>query len=143
LLDKVRPAFVSLLVCLFFLDMARLPVEENWTRPLRGPHNLFAISRTSAYFLDMPIADAEASYRAAVEAAMRSGCRTVGLDIGGNQLEYPFQALFRQRDPSGRFVHAGVANSTVRYAPPNQPEPCAVFSLTGHGPIAKDRVVQP
>jgi len=143
LLGRIRPAFVSVLVCLFFLDMARLPVLENWTRPLRGPHNLFAISRSSAYFLDMPIADAEASYGAAVEAAVRSGCQTVGIDIGEYQLEYPLQALLRQRDPGVRFVHTGVANSTVRYSRAHQPEPCAVFSLTGHGPVAKDRVTAP
>lgn len=133
LLGRIRPAFVSVLVSLSFLDMARLPVLENWTRPLRGPHNLFTISRTSAYFLDIPIANAEASYRAAVDATVRSGCRTAGIDISENQLEYPLQALLLQRDPSVRFVHAGVTNSTVRYAPSNRPEPCTIFRLTALG----------
>jgi len=53
------------------------------------------------------------------------------------------QALLRQRDPGVRFVHTGVVNSTVRYSRAHQPEPCAVFSLTGHGPVAKDRVTAP
>jgi hypothetical protein len=135
LLGWVRPALAGVLVCLLLLNMARLPLLENWTRPLRGPHNLFAISRTSAYFLDVPMPDAEASYRAAVDAAMGNGCRNVGIDAGQNQLEYPLQALLRQRDASVRLVHAGVTNSSLRYALPHQPEPCAVITLTGHGPV--------
>jgi hypothetical protein len=45
------------------------------------------------------------------------------------------QALLRQRDASVRLVHAGVSNSSVRYADRDQAEPCAVISLTGHGPV--------
>ena len=115
---------------LFFVDAARLPVLENWTRPLRGPHNLFTIPRDAAYFSDMPFpAESEGAYREAADRVARAGCRTVGIDIGENQLEYPFQALLRERDPRVRFQHAGVTGATLRYAPSVSPAPCAVFCL--------------
>src|SRR5262249_27258739 len=103
LLSRIKPAFLGPVVCLLLLDGARLPVLANWARPLRGPHNLFVTSRSAAYFLDLPIPGAEESYRAAVDAVARSGCHAVGIDIGENQLEYPFQALLLQRGPTVRF----------------------------------------
>jgi hypothetical protein len=51
----------------------------------------------------------------------------VGIDIGQNQLEYPFQALVRERNPAVRFQHTGVENASARYTPPGPPRPCAVF----------------
>jgi hypothetical protein len=129
LLSRIKPAFLGPVVCLLLLDGARLPVLANWTRPLRGPHNLFVTSRSAAYFLDLPIPGAEESYRAAVDAVARSGCHAVGIDIGENQLEYPFQALLLQRGSTVRFAHAGVTNSTLRFARPGDRVPCAVFCL--------------
>jgi len=42
----------------------------------------------------------------------------VGIDIARNQLEYPFQALLRERNPAVRFWHVGVDHPA---------RPCAVF----------------
>src|SRR5450755_1614986 len=67
------------------------------------------------------------SYLEAVDRTARSGCRLVGLDIGQNQLEYPFQALLLDRNPDVRFVHVGVENGSARYARPVAPRPCAVL----------------
>jgi hypothetical protein len=118
------------ILCLFFLDGARLPLFQNWTRPLRGPHSLFTIPRDTAYFSDLPSStELERSYAQAADRVLRSGCGAVGIDIGENQLEYPFQALLRERTPRVRFFHAGVASATVRYAGPSPPSPCAVFCL--------------
>ena len=124
----------------------RLPALQNWTRPLRGPHNLFSIPRDQAYFTDIPSPDAWSSYREAADRIQRAGCRTVAIDIGENQLEYPLQALLRERNRSVRFEHAGVANGTVRYAPPDQPPPCAVVCLECAGKpdkLAQYRAVAP
>jgi hypothetical protein len=136
-LERVRPAWLLLPVCLFLADTARLPALQNWTRPLRGSHNLFSIPREKAYFTDMPSPDAERSYRAAADRILGSGCRAVGIDIGEGQLEYPLQALLRERDGAVRFQHAGVANGTVGYAPPGQRAPCAVVCLECAGKPGK------
>jgi hypothetical protein len=61
------------------------------------------------------------SYLPAVELTARSGCETVGIDISQNTLEYPFQALLRERNPGVRFVHTDVENAWAR--------PCAVLCL--------------
>ena len=130
-------AWLLLPVCLFLADTARLPALQNWTRPLRGPNNLFSIPRDRAYFTDMPSPDAEQSYRGAAAAILGSGCRAVAIDAGEGQLEYPLQALLRERDPAMRFQHAGVANGTRGYAPRNQPPPCAVVCLECAGKPGK------
>jgi hypothetical protein len=141
---RVLPLWALALVSLFFLDAARLPVLQNWTRPLRGPRNLFTIPRDAAYFSDVPSpADAERSYRQAVDRVARSGCETIGIDIGENQLEYPFQALLRERDPRVRFQHTGVAGATLRYALPSPPAPCAVFCLECAGQPRKLTLYSP
>jgi hypothetical protein len=59
-----------------------------------------------------------ASYREAVAQVAAGGCTNVGIDITENQLEYPFQALLRERNPAVRFSHP-VAGT----------RPCAVLCL--------------
>jgi hypothetical protein len=115
LLAQLHPAIV-LAVCLFLAANARLPLFENWTRPLKGPHSLFVTTRDNAYFNDMSQWNNRASYLESVDRVARSGCKSVGIDITENQLEYPFQALLRERNPNIRFVHA-----------PAAPPPCAVL----------------
>jgi len=129
LLESLRPAWLALPVCLLLLANARLPLLENWTRPLRGPHSLWVETRDEAYFNDMGQWNNRASYLQAVGLTARSGCDSVGLDVSENQLEYPFQALLRQRIPSVRFVHTGVENASARYYPDGPPRPCAVLCL--------------
>jgi hypothetical protein len=126
-LETLRPAILSILVCLFLVANARLPLMQNWTRPLQGPHSLWVTARDDNYFRDMAQWDYRASYLPAIDLTARSGCTIVGIDIGRNQLEYPFQALLRERNPAVRFVHTGVENASARYIPPGQPRPCAIF----------------
>lgn len=128
-LEALRPVILSLLVCLFLAANARLPLVQNWTRPLGGQHSLFVATRDENYFRDMVQWDNRASYLPAVDLTARSGCTTVGIDISQNQLEYPFQALLRERNPAVRFLHTGVENASARYIPVNQPRPCAVLCL--------------
>jgi hypothetical protein len=127
LLEAVRPAILAIVVALFLVSNTRLPLFQNWTRPLAGPHSLLATARDDNYFRDMVQWDNRASYLSAVDLTARSGCTEIGIDIGRNQLEYPFQALLRERNPAVRFLHTGVENASARYTPAGQPRPCAVF----------------
>jgi len=136
LLEALRPWWLALPVCLFLLANARLPALENWTRPLRGPHSLFATSRDDAYFNDMSQWNNRDSYLQAAGRVAQSDCATVGLDISENQLEYPFQALLRERLPAVRFVHTGVENASARYST-GAPHPCAVLCLDCAGNAKK------
>ena len=81
--------------------------------------------------------DNGATYLRAVDLAARSGCRDVGIDISQNQLEYPFQALLRERNPAVRFQHTGVENASARYATSGARPPCAVLCLDCEGNAGK------
>lgn len=127
LVDKLRYPAAVLVLALFLANNARPALFENWTRPLKGPHSLFATTRNDNYFSDMGQWNNRASYLESVDRAARSACAVVGMDISENQLEYPFQALLRQRNPNVRFIHTGVVNASRRYASPDAPLPCAVL----------------
>jgi hypothetical protein len=120
LLEKLRFTAVAVIVCLFLVNNARPAMFENWTRPLKGPHSLFVTARDDNYFSDMSQWNNRVSYLESVDRTARSGCTLVGIDITENQLEYPFQALLRERNPRVRFVH------TIPPVP-YQPRPCAVL----------------
>ena len=124
LIDKLRhpvvAAVVPTAVCLFLISNARLALFENWTRPLKGPRSLFVTTRDDNYFSDLSQWNNRASYLESVDRAARSGCDTVGIDISENQVEYPFQALLRERNPRVRFFHPMPLH-------PEQPRACAVL----------------
>jgi hypothetical protein len=137
LLAAIRPAPVAVLACLFLLGGARLPLLKNWTRPLMGPHSVFTTPRDEQYYMDMlPLNDRHWQLLA-VEMTARSGCKLVGLDVGGDDAEYPFQALLGARDPAVRFLHTGVVNASARYYPAAVPQPCAVLCMHCGGNPAK------
>ena len=123
-LVEAAPPVLALVLCLFLVNNARPALFENWTRPLKGPHSLLRTAREDNYFRDMTQWNNRASYLQAVDLAARSGCSLVGIDIGENQLEYPFQALLRARNPGVRFVHTGVGPDGDDSGPA---QPCAVF----------------
>jgi hypothetical protein len=127
LLEALRPNILALALCILLVNNTRAALFENWTRPLHGPRNLFITSRQDNYFADMTQWNNRASYLPAIDLTAASGCRTVGIDISRNQLEYPFQALLLERNPNVRFVHTGVENASARYYPANRPQVCAVF----------------
>ena len=129
LLGSMRPRALAIAIAILLFSLARLPATENWLRPLRGPGNVFGVSRDEQYFADIAGMHNQASYWGAVDLTARSDCRMVGIDSSENQLEYPFQALLRERAPGIRFVHTGVENPTAHYADPRAPAPCAVLCL--------------
>lgn len=121
-------------LCLFLLNNARRPVFENWTRPLKGPSSLLRTARDDNYFNDMSkFGNQRQSYREAVDRVVASGCALVGIDSTQFQLEYPFQALLRERTPQARFIHTGVKNASARYQPATPERPCAVVCLLCEG----------
>ena len=128
-LGSLRPRAAAIVIGLLLFSLARLPAEQNWLRPLRGPNNVFALSRDAQYFADLGGMHNQDSYWRAVDLTARSGCQTVGIDSSENQLEYPFQVLLRQRAPGVRFVHTGVENPSARFADPHASAPCAVLCL--------------
>lgn len=69
------------------------------------------------------------SYREASIGWFASGGPLVGIDSTQFKLEYPFQALLRERMPQARFVHTGVKNTSARYQPIPPARPCAVVCL--------------
>jgi hypothetical protein len=77
---------------------------------------LWTSRRDDDYFRDMGQWHNQASYVEAVDRVARSGCDRVGIDISVNQLEYPFQALLRERRPTVRFTHTEAGGN-----------PCAVL----------------
>jgi hypothetical protein len=127
ILESLRPVLLPLLVCLFLMANARLPLLQNWTRPLTGPHSLFVTARDDNYFRDMVQWDYRATYLPVIDLTVRSGCNDVGIDINRDTLEYPFQAIVRERNPAVRFQHTAVRNASAHDAPANQPRPCVVF----------------
>ncbi len=136
-------AILAALVCWFLVDTARRPALENWTRPLKGPRSLLVTARDNNYFSDMVQWDNQASYLDAIDRTAHSGCQMVGIDISRNQLEYPFQALLRERNPNVRFLHVGVENVSARYAPPQPVRPCAVLCADCAGIQKKVEMYQP
>jgi hypothetical protein len=127
LVEKLRHPAAALILALFLVNNARPALFENWTRPLKSPHSLLATTRDDNYFSDMSQWNNRGSYLEAVDRTARSGCTQIGIDISENQLEYPYEALLRKRNPKVRFVHTGVTNASARYATADASALCAVL----------------
>jgi len=120
--EKLRPAALQAIVCLFLLNNARPYLFENWVRPLKGQNSIWRTSRDQQYFNDMNQWDNRASFEQAVAAVEASGCESVGIDINHFHVEYPVQVLLRERRPGVRFLHTGVDSAPVSTT-------CAVLCL--------------
>jgi hypothetical protein len=126
-LAEKLPGLAQALLCLLLLDAARLPLIENWVRPLRGSRSLMVTSREDNYFADMTRFGKRDEYLAAVRRTVSSGCTRIGIDNSMFHLEYPFQALVLEKQPRALFIHAGVDNPSARFPAIPLFQPCAVF----------------
>ena len=131
-LEAVRYPLLQAAICLFLLSGARLPLLQNWVRPLTGPGSIFRTSREDQYFADLTLWNNKQSYLDTVAAVKASGCRMVGIDGNANQIEYPIQVLLLLSDPSYRFVHTGVKNASKKYARESQ-SPCIIAGADSSG----------
>ncbi|MGA3185833.1 MAG: glycosyltransferase family 39 protein [Bryobacteraceae bacterium] len=125
----VRPKLLQLVLVVLLLDTAKPYLFENWVRPLKGPHSILRTSRDDQYFNDLHFWNIQARYQEEVAAAASSGCSVIGIDINDLQLEYPFEALLRERNPKVQFVHVNVTNQSKKYEKPDQPKPCRIVKL--------------
>ena len=139
MLDRIAPRWVGLVLCLFLLNAARPYLFENWVRPLRGENSILRVPREDAYFNDMKQWGNRDLYRQAVDRVAASGCRAVGIDNSLYQLEYPLEALLRERAPEVRFLHTGVENLSAGYPQVPAIAPCAVVCFECAGVTAKER----
>jgi 4-amino-4-deoxy-L-arabinose transferase-like glycosyltransferase len=127
----IRPRILQFALVLLLLDTAKPYLFENWVRPLRGPNSILRTSRDSQYFNDLHLWNIEALTHEQVDAAASSGCSIIGIDINDLQLEYPFEALLRERNPKVQFVHVNVMNQSKKYEKLDQPKPCRILKLQG------------
>lgn len=129
--ERIPRVVLQGLLVLFFLNGARLPLFENWTRRLTGENSILRTERDANYFNDMSQWNNRASYLQSVELLAGSACRRVGIDANILQLEYPLQALLLERVPDVQFVHTGVTNVSRKYD--RGLKPCAVVCLSCAG----------
>lgn len=127
----VRPKILQLALVLLLLDTAKPYLFENWVRPLKGPNSILRTTRDSQYFNDLHLWNIEAKTREEIDAAASSGCSLIGIDINELQLEYPFEALLRERNAEVQFVHVNVMNQSKMYEKSAQPKPCRIVKLEG------------
>jgi hypothetical protein len=117
-------------LCIFLLNNARLPALKNWVRPLRGPGNMFTLTREDLYYSDMrpwPVRD---QYNEIVAKLRASDCRDIAFDINQFQLMYPIQALLLEAHPSTRFTLFNVENPSREYEDRfKHIKPCAAVCL--------------
>jgi 4-amino-4-deoxy-L-arabinose transferase-like glycosyltransferase len=125
----IRPKILQLALVLLLLDTAKPYLFENWVRPLKGPNSILRTTRDSQYFNDLHLWNIEAKTYEQVASAAASGCLLIGVDSNDLQLEYPFEALLRERNPQVQFVHVNVTNPSKKYDSPAQP--CRVVKLEG------------
>ena len=124
-LEMLRYSILQVTVCFILLSGARLPLLQNWVRPLTGRNSIFQTSREDQYFADLTFWKNKQSYLDTVAAIKQTNCRTIGIDGTANEIEYPIQVLLLRTDPRYRFVHTGVKNASTKYARGNE-RPCVV-----------------
>jgi hypothetical protein len=106
------------------------PVLWNHTRSLIGERSIFQVNREEQYFSNQ--LRWREPYLGAVRFLVSQNCRQIGLELGGDDWEYPIWAAFRQtNNQSTRIEHINVMNSSAvrsNLYPFNTFSPCAIVS---------------
>jgi hypothetical protein len=104
----------------------------NEARPLVGSRNLLRQTRAETLFNNNP--DLRDSYGWVTQFLLRSHCRNVGLNLGGDGWDYPLWTLLEEGSPERlRVRDIGVNNETGKLSPPVQFAPCAVVTAFNGG----------
>jgi len=112
----------------------------NEARPLVGKRSLLRQTRAETLFNNNP--DLRDSYERVAQSLLRSHCRDIGLNLGGDGWDYPLWTLLEEGSPERlRVRDIGVNNETRSLSPPVRFAPCAVvvgfdggdsFDVEGH-----------
>ncbi len=109
------------------LFVAALPyLFSNSTRPVLGDGSVLRAPRGDQYFAARP--DLREPYRAAAARVVATGCRDVGVFVGGNDWEYPFWVLLGA-DGGTRIGSVAVDNPSALFEDRRRDaRPCAVLA---------------
>jgi len=118
----------------FALLLSAVPwIFLNSTRPLMGDQSIRKHTRIDQYFTDR--SEWRDAFLGAGDFLKATKCNQVGLDIGGNDWEYPFWPILkRERNDATRIEHVNVKNESgiISFRPYfNQFSPCAIISSRG------------
>lgn len=111
-------------------------VTLNPLKPLVGSPTVFERPRHEWYYWHLP--ELESQYGRVAQRALDLGCQSVGLVLGGDDMEYPLLLALSALDDTGvpgrgvhgpRIVHYAVANST-RETAPAQARPSCIIRTT-------------
>ncbi len=119
--------FLGAIIALFVA--AAVPfVLFNASKPIVSKASILKFPRTMRYFYNDPfVLD---PVKAASEAVLNSGCRSLGLDIGEDTWEYPWWVFLHQQIRPVRIEHVLVNNPSSRLAYPlGSFSPCAIASI--------------
>jgi len=100
----------------------------NGSRPLFGKGNVFKTKREKQYFVGNPAL--AQSYKNAVALLKGEHCKSVGLQTGANDFQYPFWTLAERAGiPDARFIQVNVANTSKTLDSKFIPDAVIVTSL--------------
>ncbi|MBF0486268.1 MAG: glycosyltransferase family 39 protein [Candidatus Omnitrophica bacterium] len=94
-----------------FLCLAVPVLLHNNSRPISGEKTIFSFPWSYQYFWKRP--DLLEPYHNAAQIITKSGCRHVGINIGGDSWEYPFWAL--TKESRVRFSYLKIEDGKVNY----------------------------
>jgi hypothetical protein len=116
---KLNHRLLSLLLIL--LVIYALPyLIQNQSRPLVGESSIISTSRLDLYFVKQQ--RIRTAYNRAVDVIVDNCITDVGIDIGGDEWEYPIWTLFDDRGWEPRIEHVNVHNPSATLGPEVQPQ---------------------
>lgn len=110
MIEKLLGRFSAVFLIVVFA-MAIPYLLGNPTRPIFGKNSLFIQKIEAQYFNNRP--NIEKSYLEGVSLIKKSKCNRIGLNINGDDYEYPIWALLKEQKPV--IQHYPVDNITKVY----------------------------
>ena len=104
-------------IALLAIALAMPLVLWSASRPLIGPAAYWRYDRLQQYYFFNNGPAVYQFHQQIVDAAARFPCRSVGLRMGRDEVEYPLWMTFHARGLRPRFEHENVYNPTAQYYP--------------------------